>query len=358
MKINIEDVFNKSDLLTYVTLAGGKPEKSGGRYSCACPLHGGDNETAFSIYFDKGRWKWHCFTGNCGGGDVITFVEKWQRFTDRLDGDKRVTPFMQACEFILGEKISDPELLYKSVNERLEEIRIEEQAIKERKEARLRELQIAEKHLFYHKTRGEWAREMWNTRGLDEGMQDWFYLGACDDFSYKHKDELYHSPTLSIPFLGETNELLYLQHRLVNPINPKDKYRPDMGSREIDLPPFMAVPTMGLSFKGGLVLVVEGAIKAMVTWSRLTIADVQVIGVPTQGGYKYLTEQLKDKKVIVIPDPKGNTKNENILAQPIELARATGGKLLTLPDKIDDYLVSLEVTPNGFYKLLQQARNV
>jgi len=345
MKINIEDVFNKSDLLTYVQLAGGKPDKSGGRYSCACPIHGGDNETAFSVYFDKGRWKWHCFTGNCGGGDVISFVEKWQRLN-----------FVQACEFILGEKVSDPELLYKSASERLEEAHIEEQAARERKEARLKELQVAEKHLYYHKTRGAWARDMWNQRGLDDGIQDWFFLGACDDFSYKNKDVLYHSPTLSIPFLGEENELLYLQHRLVNPINPKDKYRPDMASREIDLPPFMAVPTMGLSFKGGLVIVVEGAIKAMVAWSRLTIADVQVIGTPTQGGYKNLTELLKDKKVIVIPDPKGNTTNENILRQPIELARATGGKLLTLPDKIDDYLVNLDVTPNGFYKLLQQAR--
>lgn len=354
MNINIDDVLNKADLLTYVTLAGGKLEKTQGRYACACPLHGGRNETAFSIYFDKGRWKWHCFSGNCGTGDSISFVQKWQGYTDKIEGSKKVSAFVQSCEFILGERINDPELLYKSASERLEEAHIEEVAARERKEARLKELQIAEKHLYYHKMRGEWAVELWNKRGLDDGMQDWFFLGACDDFSYKTKDTLYHSPTLSIPYIGELGELLYLQHRLVNPINPKDKYRPDMESRGIDLPNFLSVPTMG--YNGGMIVVVEGAIKAMVTWSRLIETDVQVIGVPTQGGYRHLSEILKGKSPIIIPDPKGNTANENVLMQPRELAKVTGGKLLNLPDKVDDYLISLDVKPNQFYKLLQQAR--
>jgi len=72
--MNIDDVLNKADLVTYVTLAGGRPEKTGGRYACACPLHVGDNDTGFSIYFDNGRWKWHCFTRDCGG-DVIILNE-------------------------------------------------------------------------------------------------------------------------------------------------------------------------------------------------------------------------------------------------------------------------------------------
>lgn len=339
--INIEDVINKADLLTFVTMAGGKPEKANGRYACACPLHGGENETAFSIYFDKGRWKWHCFSGDCGTGDAISFVEKWQKLT-----------FVQACEFILGERINEPEHLYKSAAERLEEARIEEQAAKERKEARLKELQTAEKHLFYHKNRGAWARELWQKRGLDEGMQDFFYLGACDDFEYKVKNNYYHTPTLSIPFMGEQGELLALQHRLVNPINPKDKYRPDVSG--ITVPPFLSIPTMG--FNGGLIIVVEGAIKAMVTWASLTETDFQVIGTPTQSGYSQLTEQLRGKSPIVIPDPKGNTKDEKVLRKPFELAKETGGTVLELPEKIDDYILETGMKPNELFRLLKQAR--
>jgi len=340
MKINIEDVLNKADLLTYVTLAGGKPEKTSGRYSCACPIHGGDNDTAFSIYFE-GRWKWHCFTRDCGGGDAISFVMAWQKLK-----------FVEACEFILGERISDPELLYKSAQERLEAEKIEEQAARERKEARLKELQVAEKHLFYHKNRGDWAREMWAKRGLDEGMQDFFYLGGCDDFTYKIKDNYYHSPSLSIPFIGEQNELLALQHRLINPVNPKDKYRPDITG--ITIPPFLSIPTMG--YNGGLIIVVEGAIKAMVTWANLTETDFQVIGTPTQGGYSQLTEQLRGKSPIIIPDPKGNTKDEKVLQKPFDLARETGGAVLELPEKIDDYILETCMKPNDLYRLLKQAR--
>jgi hypothetical protein len=339
--MNIDDVLNKSDLIGFVTMAGGNPEKSGGRYSCACPLHGGENETAFSIYFDKGRWKWHCFTRDCGGGDAISFVEKWQGLK-----------FKEACEFIMGEKVSDPEILVKSASDRLAEARIEEIAARERREARVKELQHAERHLFYHRLRGQWGVDAWNKRGLDEGMQEWFLLGACEDFTYKVKDEVFHSPTLSIPFRGEQGELLALQHRLINPHNPKDKYRPDITG--IETPPFLSVPTMG--YNGSLIVVVEGAIKSMVTWSRISEPDVQVIGVPVQGGYKRLTESLTGKNVIVIPDPNGNTTNEKTLQQPVDLARATNGKLLRLPQKVDDYLLATGMSANGFYTVLKQAR--
>ena len=47
--------------------------------SSRCPLHGGDNPTAFHIY-ENGR-KWHCFT-NCpegeNDGDVFAFYMRWK----------------------------------------------------------------------------------------------------------------------------------------------------------------------------------------------------------------------------------------------------------------------------------------
>jgi DNA primase len=36
-----------------------------------CPLHGGDNPTAFRVQLDRGIW--HCFTA-CGGGDTIELI--------------------------------------------------------------------------------------------------------------------------------------------------------------------------------------------------------------------------------------------------------------------------------------------
>ena len=47
--------------------------------SSHCPLHGGDNPTAFHLYADDTRW--HCFT-NCppdaNDGDIFTFYMRWK----------------------------------------------------------------------------------------------------------------------------------------------------------------------------------------------------------------------------------------------------------------------------------------
>lgn len=345
----INTVHLKSDLLSYVTMAGGRIEQDNPhRYSCACPLHGGDNTTAFSIYFEKGKWKWHCYTGNCGGGDAIEFVRKWQGLG-----------FREACEWILGERITDLESLKVSAEKRLEEARLEEIAATQRKEARLRELQETERHLVYCKQRAEsqWAQEMWTQAGLDEGLQDFFYLGANEDFRYWEKKIEYHSPTLTIPYFDEHMNPIFINHRLVNPINPKSKYRPDVSG--IDVPDFLSIPTMG--YDGDLVIVVEGAKKAMVTWSKAP-TETQVIGVSTQGAYKQLEEKLKGKvgkKVIVIPDPdKPTEKNEKVLTQSRDLARAVGGKILRIPEKVDDFIVRAGISSDSFYKLLKQARHV
>lgn len=347
---DINEVHAKSDLIGYVERAGGKLEKTGNRYACACPLHGGKNETAFSLYFDKGVWKWKCFTDACGGGDAIAFVERWM-YGKEPDVKKR---FKLACEWIIGKNIDDAPAMYKSAEERLEEARIEEIAARERKEARLRELQVAEKHLYYHNNRKQWAIEEWAKNGLDEWAQEFFYLGSDDDFTYKVKNEFFHSPTLTIPYFGEQRELLQIQHRLLMPKNPNDKYRPE--KKWIDMPNFLAIPEMG--YDGGMIIVMEGGKKSMVCWTRLHETDVQVIGVPSLSTFHRLTEILRGKKPIIIRDPTGSTTDENQILQPYNLAKATGGRLLDPPAKIDDYLIDTNVSANDFYKLLKQSRKI
>jgi len=50
--------------------------RRGMRLRGCCPLHGGDNPTAFSV--DDERGLWHCFTA-CGGGDVVDLVGRLER---------------------------------------------------------------------------------------------------------------------------------------------------------------------------------------------------------------------------------------------------------------------------------------
>ena len=143
-----------------------------------------------------------------------------------------------------------------------------------------------------------------------------------------------------------------IQHRLLNPCNPHDKYRPER--KELHAHPFLAVPEMG--YDGGLVWVMEGAKKAMVTWTRGN-TDWQTIGLPSQESYKGMVELLKPigKRVIVVPDP--NTKrNGKSLIKAWHLAKEIGGKFLRLPEKIDDLILSVDLQERDLFKMQLQAR--
>lgn len=54
---------------------------------CCCPLHGGDGENNFALFHDRGFLAWRCFSGPCGHGDLVKFVQqRWNlRFFDAVD---------------------------------------------------------------------------------------------------------------------------------------------------------------------------------------------------------------------------------------------------------------------------------
>lgn len=327
--MNIEAVLLKTDLFELVRLAGGNPDNHG---RCACPIHGGDNASAFSIYRNNGKYSWKCHSGDCGSGDALDFVQKWRNWD-----------FKKAYEFLGGEQQADPYEMKRLADERHEKARLELEDKQRRMEAARRELQAAERHLLYHDTMKEWARTMWTQRGLDEGLQSFFTLGACDDFVINGD---YHTPTLTIPILDEQRNLLNIKHRLVNPQKPSDKYRPETSGLGA-FPPLLAIPEMG--YDGEMIVVVEGEIKAMVTWARLSVPDIQVIGVAGKSAFPKVAGSLQGKKVVVIPDPQGEK-------EAIELAQAVHGRILNVPAKIDDYLNETDTKSNIFYSMLRQAR--
>ena len=88
------------DLINIAERAGAKFRKAGKIFQSACPLHGGDNPTAFTIYIgNDGLQHYKCFTRtdcNQYGSDVIAFVMK----LDNVD-------FKTAYKTLTGE---NPEL--------------------------------------------------------------------------------------------------------------------------------------------------------------------------------------------------------------------------------------------------------
>jgi len=329
--MNIEQIIDTADLFELVRQAGGEPGRNG---RCACPLHGGEDTNAFHVYVDNGKQKWKCFSGGCGQGDAIDFVRVWRGWD-----------FKQAYEFLGGDVQSDPVEMKRLADERHAKAQLELEDKQRRVEAARKELRVAERHLFYHQSMEQWAREIWLQRGLDDGMQDFFTLGACNDFVVNGD---HHTPTLTIPIFSEQRELLNIKHRLINPPKPKDKYRPETHGLGA-FPPLLTIPEMG--YDGDMIIVVEGEIKAMVTWSRLSVMDIQVIGVAGKDSLPKLSEQLFKKNVIVIPDP-GAEKEAR------DLAKSIGGRMLELPDKIDDFILATDLRGDKFYSMLRQARRV
>jgi DNA primase len=65
--VTIEQVLGDRGLLDRL-------RRRGHRLVGPCPLHGGDNPTAFSV--DVNRNIWHCFTGCNGGGDVVEMARR------------------------------------------------------------------------------------------------------------------------------------------------------------------------------------------------------------------------------------------------------------------------------------------
>ncbi|NTU48618.1 MAG: hypothetical protein HGA84_06380, partial [Syntrophobacteraceae bacterium] len=50
-----------------------KLKRRGDQLFGPCPLHGGDNKTAFRVHLGRGLWR--CFTA-CGGGDTVELIRK------------------------------------------------------------------------------------------------------------------------------------------------------------------------------------------------------------------------------------------------------------------------------------------
>lgn len=65
--VTIEQVLADKGLL-------GRLRTRGNRLTGACPLHGGDNPTAFVADLDKRAW--HCFTACSAGGDVVELARR------------------------------------------------------------------------------------------------------------------------------------------------------------------------------------------------------------------------------------------------------------------------------------------
>lgn len=192
------------------------------------------------------------------------------------------------------------------------------------------------------------AREMWNRRGLSDRWIDYYKLGYSPSRTFSNGDTSFQSPSLTIPYFRPVYtqhpdggavvswRLVQLKHRLLMEDAPGGKYRPHLagaGNQLFYTDVCEQAPATNI-------LIVEGEIKAMVTWAALWDGEeclfprLSVIGIPGASWRAELLEPIRQaQRVWIILDPDVTTNARKLAAWVGSAAR-----VVLLPDKIDDLL--------------------
>lgn len=294
-----------------------------------CPFHD-DSTPSFKVY----REGYHCF--GCGEhGDIFDWFAFWQkRPLAEVLREHKINP---EAEAIRKQEYLEREATL--LRERLEKL---EMGIKE-----LREQQL---HLQYYEKGGNDGLQAWEARGVPGWYQDWIYLGYDHDHTFWAGEE-YHTPTLTIPIYEPgTRDLVNIRHRLMRPSDKIGKYRPERSGLPASL--FLANPDEKLT---GKTILVEGEIKAMVTW--ITSANgLQVVGSPSKNLSQEMFDALQDcNPVYYIPDPD---TERNIIQKVRQEFKGHDLYLIRLPQKIDDLILETGLDKVWVKSMLNSARKI
>lgn len=314
-----------------VEKALGKPKgRTAKSWAWCCPFHS-DGTPSFHVYQEG----YHCY--GCGEhGDVFDWLAYWGK---------------SSLKDVLKSHDIDPqaELQRKAEYAEQQARRLEEEIAKAQKA--LTELREVQSWVEYHKHLDDddgRPRTMWESRGVPEWYQDWLKLGYDPSHVFWAGAE-YQSPTLTIPiYEPQTWNVLNVKHRLLGKISDQfGKYRPEKSGLPAQL--FPASPDLPIS---GKVFVVEGEVKAMVTWVTLGDAEAQVIGLPSKNPNEAMIKQLSacdDVTLCLDPD-----------ADPLSVGRQidTRVRVMRLPDKIDDYIIANKLDGDWLKNQLRMARKI
>lgn len=179
----------------------------------------------------------------------------------------------------------------------------------------------------------------WNL-GFDPMHSFWF---DTDNGWVEHK-----TPTATIPVRDISKRIINIKHRLLNPFDGI-KYRMEYHTNTEPL--FIA--NLDLE-KSDYILKCEGEKKAAVTWLTFDNPKVQAFGMPASPSEELL-EQVKGKVIIDILDPGlKEWQKERIRTAYKDIDY----RVVTLPMKIDDMILSAKLNKNDLQGIIRQARKV
>lgn len=243
-------------------------------------------------------------------------------------------------------------------NLREHEKRIEEE-IRQR-EVALAEVRKQRKWIEYHSNLDKTTKRLWFSRGInDEFWINFWKLGYDPEYKLWKKEEekwvnWWTSPTLVIPLFGIGWKANNIKHRLLKVPDNERKYHQEYYNAP--QAPFICDPDM--TEKNSLLLV-EGEIKAMVTYVTLDDPKMQVIGLPSMCPESGVLDMLSGYDPIYFcPDPdafgaNGNGSPAGKVSKMLGLERV---RIIQLPGKIDDLIVEKSLDKKTLKNLLKMGR--
>ena len=323
----------------------GPPARRGANeWTFLCQFHAEKTVGGFHVWKDR----YHCFS--CGeAGDIFDWRQKIHN-----------QPLIEAIKFYGGDNEMDREAVLKFASERAEQAAKElEQKIEQAKAALkdLREAQVWEK---YHNTllSAPNARAIWRGRGIPDWWQEWWKLGYCESYSLWRRgetdwEEWWKSPTISIPIWGHDWEIYNVKHRLLLPPESGDKYIQE--KKHVPQYPFIA----NNDLNHGKLLLIEGEIKAMVTFVTCDDIELQIAGIPGAEPSAACLEVFDNYDPIYVcldPDAYEKKRDKSQVEKLINKLGEDRTRLIWIPTKIDDAILARELDKSMIKRLMNSAR--
>jgi hypothetical protein len=293
-----------------------------------------------------GAHEWHGPCPLCRGGDdrFVIFTDRqfpsWTWFCRKCHPE---SGWIDELNPRLKEPLS-PEKAMQYAREREESLKREIA----RAEDALKELQTTQLWIKYHAQLTEDARWLWEERGVPMVFQEIWGLGYDPDrLLFAHGTE-FRTPTLTIPIVEPvTKNVINIRHRLLRPLIPNDKYRPEKSG--LPAPLFVADTDLPIANR---TMIVEGEIKSMVSYITADDPELQVVGIPGKNMPEWMYKKFAEADPIYLCFDPDASREARASAARLGLSRC---RLIELPDKIDDLILRHRLGKDWMRRTLAQA---
>ena len=292
------------------------------------------------------------------GGDPHKYGEAPDRFRIWLKSRATGKPlgWCRRCNFIWmprGEKMSPEE------NTRWqEEKKIYEEEKRTQQEIAIEVLRRDKAWIRYNELLDGTYREYYYMRGITDFFIDYWMLGYNPEKSVWDGEKFYNSPALTIPIFKPCEEEPYtIRNRLLDPLDPGDKYRPEFKN----LPSGVFIAERDAMPKTKAILI-EGELKAMTTYITLDSLEYYVVGTPGKRPSQELFGILDNCEVVyLILDPDAfekDTKSGVTAVRRMVDFFKDRARVIRLPGKVDDLILAGHLSQASLVSLIKSARRI